>query len=219
MHNNIYTPPLCRQNPIMKKLLVFSAAVLSMSMAHAQHSGGEFNPFKVDIAFGYAIPQGTGAKGGVLFALEPKYAVMDQLSVGLRLEAALTERGFQASDGGSASAKVAASSSYLVTGEYYFTQNKFRPFVGAGVGIFSLASASFDDNSNDGAVGTGSATKFGGMVRAGFEAGHFRLGLEYNLVGNSSETATDDFGNTATVTSKNSYMGIKLGFFIGGGRK
>src|ERR1700720_3780174 len=106
----------------MKQLLILSAAILSISLANAQSSsaqssgGAAFSPFKVDIAIGAAIPQGTGAKGGVLFALEPKYAVMDQLSVGLRLEAALTARGFTASDGSSASAKVAAASSYLATG-------------------------------------------------------------------------------------------------------
>jgi len=207
----------------MKKLLFVSAALLSMSLVKAQKSGGQFNPFKVDLAIGAAIPQGTGAKGGVLFALEPKYAVMNQLSVGLRLEAALTARGFTSSDGGSASAKVAAASSYLATGDYYFSNNTFRPFVGAGVGIFQLASASFDDSQDNGAIGTGSATKFGGMIRAGFEVKHFRLGIEYNLVGNSSqsETSMDGTGNTVTntVSSKNSYLGIKLGFFIGGSRK
>ena len=60
-------------------------------------------------------------------------------------------------------------------------------------------------------------------IRAGFEVMHFRLGIEYNLIGNSSEsqTFTDGTGNTVTntVSSKNSYLGIKLGFFIGGSRK
>jgi hypothetical protein len=204
---------------MMKKILVLSAAVLSISMARAQSSGGQFQPFKVDLAIGDAIPQGPGSKGGVLFAIEPKYAVMDQLSVGLRLEAALTERGFTSNDGSSASAKVAAASSYLLTGDYYFSNNAFRPFVGAGVGVYQLASASFDDNSNNGAVGTGAATKFGGMLRAGFELHHFRLGVEYNLVGKSSETSDDGYGDVVTVSSKNSYLGIKLGFFIGGSRK
>ena len=203
----------------MKKILVLSAAVLSISMVRAQSGGGEFQPFKVDLAIGDAIPQGSGAKGGVLFSLEPKYAVMNQLSVGLRLEAALMERGFTSSDGSSASAKVAAASSYLLTGDYYLSNKAFRPFVGAGVGVYQLASASFDDNTNDGAVGTGSATKFGGMLRAGFELQHFRLGVEYNLVGKSSETSDDGYGDVVTVSSKNSYLGIKLGFFIGGSRK
>jgi hypothetical protein len=207
----------------MKRFLMISVAVLNMTLAKAQSSGGAFSPFKVDIAFGGAIPSGTGAKGGVLFALEPKYAVMPQLSVGLRLEAALTARGFEANDGSSASAKVAASSSYLATGDYYFSNNTFRPFVGAGVGIFQLASASFDNSQIDGTVGTGSATKFGGMIRAGFELSHFRLGIEYNLIGKSSESTTESDGNgntfTSTVSSKNSYLGLKLGFFFGGGRK
>jgi outer membrane protein X len=206
----------------MKKLLFVSIAVLTISIVNAQSTGGQFNPFKVDIAVGGAIPSGSGAKGGVSFALEPKYAVMDQLSAGLRLEAALMARGFVASDGESASAKIAAAASYLATGDYYFSNNTFRPFVGAGVGIFKLASASFDDSNINGTPGTGSATKFGGMVRAGFELMHFRLGIEYNLVGNSTESETyTESGQTytSTISSKNSYLGIKLGFFIGGGRK
>ena len=55
------------------------------------------------------------------------------------------------------------------------------------MGIFQLASASFDDNADNGTIGAGPATKFGGMIRAGFEVSHFRLGIEYNLIGNSSD--------------------------------
>ena len=80
-------------------------------------------------------------------------------------------------------------SSYLATGDYYFTNDYFRPFVGAGVGLFKLAAASFDngDGSPDDLVC--SSTKFGGMVRAGFEMGHFRLGVEYNLIGNTTPSS------------------------------
>jgi outer membrane protein X len=41
---------------------------------------------------GYAIPAGTGAKGGVLFAVEPKYAVIPNLSLGVRFEGAVMAR-------------------------------------------------------------------------------------------------------------------------------
>ncbi|MBS1602761.1 MAG: hypothetical protein JST42_08845, partial [Bacteroidetes bacterium] len=72
----------------MKNLLMAGTALLlSMSAVHAQT--GIFKPFKVDVSFGYAMPAGSGAKGGVLFAVEPKYAVLDQLAVGLRMEAAV----------------------------------------------------------------------------------------------------------------------------------
>jgi hypothetical protein len=56
------------------------------------------------------------------------------------------------------------------------------------------------------------------MVRVGFELGHFRMGVEYNLIGNSAYQATDYYGNPITSISKNSYLGIKLGAVIGGGR-
>ena len=199
----------------MKRVLFMGLALIGISTANAQTSAGTYKPFKVDVAFGYAIPQGTGSKGGVLFAVEPKYAVMDQLSVGLRIEGAITARGFVSNEGESASAKVATSSSYLATGDYYFSNNTFRPFAGAGLGIYQLASASFDETTD---IAFGSSTKFGGMIRAGFEVSHFRLGLEYNLIGKSTETVQDGSSTPLTVTSKNSYMGIKLGFFLGGGK-
>ena len=202
----------------MKKILIVGISLLSMTtLVKAQ----TFDPFKVDISAGAAIPSGTGSKGGVLFAVEPKYAVMDQISVGLRLEAAITARGAVANDGSSASGKVAASSSYVATGDYYFSNNTFRPFAGIGAGIYRLASADFDTDDQGGDVsGIASATKFGGLIRAGFEVKHFRLGVEYNLIGSSNETITDGQGTTlGTISTKNSYLGIKLGFFFGGNRK
>ena len=196
----------------MKKLLLFSLILLSINFVKAQG----FSPFKVDLAVGAAIPQGSGAKGGVLFSLEPKYAVIQRLSVGMRMEAAVMARGFQSSDGSSTSADVAASASYLVTSDYYYTNFAFRPFTGVGAGIYSFASASV----NNQGFGGSSGTRFGTMVRSGFEAGHFRMAFEYNIVGKTSQTTVDGSGNTkTTVTSRNSYMGIKIGFFIGGGRR
>lgn len=204
----------------MKKILIVGIALLSMTtLVKAQI----FSPFKVDIAFGAAIPSGAGSKGGVLFALEPKYAVMDKISVGLRLEGAVTARGAVAPDGSSASGKVAASASYLATGDYYFNSHIFRPFAGAGAGVFSLASASFDGNTQGAATsGIAASTQFGGMVRAGFELKHFRMAVEYNLIPKSTQTVTytSQYGTASTnVDVKNSYLGIKVGFFIGGGRK
>jgi outer membrane protein X len=56
------------------------------------------------------------------------------------------------------------------------------------------------------------------MVRSGFEVSHFRFAVEYNVIGKSSWSTTDGSGHTYTVSSRNSYMGVKIGFFIGGGR-
>ncbi|MBS1661056.1 MAG: hypothetical protein JST68_08400 [Bacteroidetes bacterium] len=214
----------------MKKVLIVGISLLSIaSVVKAQDKQGAsssssesiFKPFKVDVSLGYAIPSGEGSKGGVLFAIEPKYAVMDKLAVGLRIEGAITARGVVSPDGESAHGDVKTSSSYLATGDYYFTNNTFRPFVGAGVGIFSLAAASGDfDGSGEAITIAKSSSKFGGMLRAGFEAGHFRLGVEYNLVGATKIPITDDAGTSyGDLKLKNGYLGIKVGAFFGGGRR
>ena len=55
------------------------------------------------------------------------------------------------------------------------------------------------------------------MIRGGFELSHFRLGVEYNIVPKTTFTGYDSGGNTAKLTSKNGYPGIKVGVCIGGG--
>ena len=78
--------------------MLFSLLIISFVFSYAQEKNETskriFKKFKTDVSFGYAIPQGasqtTGTKGGALFAIEPKYAVMDVLAIGLRMEAAVT---------------------------------------------------------------------------------------------------------------------------------
>lgn len=140
---------------------------------------------------------------------------MSNLAVGLRMEAAVIARfsGYDA-EGYPNEASVKAAGSYLLTGDYYFSDNySFRPFGGIGAGIFSLASAEVTSTSE--AVSGGS--KFGGMIRGGFEMKHFRLGIEYNIVPKTNIIGFDSDGNEATLKSKNGYLGLKLGFCIGGG--
>ncbi len=184
----------------MKKIITFLMALFVFQLVNAQDGGDRiFKKFKVDVSLGYAIPQsseGGGKKGGVLFVIEPKYAVMDELSVGLRMEAAVMANVNIAGESGS----VKANGSYLATGDYYFSNNKFRPFAGAGAGIFTSASVDLKEDVNSANIPV--ASKFGFMGRAGFEYGHLRMGLEYNIVG-----------------KKANYIGIKIGACIGGGRK
>lgn len=199
----------------MKRIyLILSFTIICLSTMAQKESN--LKPFKVDISAGYAIPGGTGSKGGVLFAVEPKYAVISNLAVGLRFEAAVVARfnGYDA-DGAPVDASVKASGSYLATADYYFTDNyAFRPFAGAGAGIFTLAGMESNSSSDNISVGS----KFGGMFRAGIEVSHFRLGLEYNLVPKTTFDGYDSDGNPTTgLTSKNSYIGIKIGVCLGGG--
>lgn len=195
----------------MKHLFSFLFVLVALS-ATAQ----EYKPFKVNLSVGYAQPIGAGVSGGFLIAAEPKYGITDNFDVGLRLEAAIVARGVEV-NGNTTTSDVGAFGSYLLTGNYLFGKGGFRPFLGLGVGLFSIGSAGtvvIEDGQGAEDVTFVSDTKFGGMLRAGFKTGHFVLGVEYNAVPTSDNT----FQNTV-ITSENAYLGIKLGFDIGGGRK
>jgi hypothetical protein len=198
----------------MKRFCLILALGTLAFAANAQKET-TLRPFKVDVSLGYASPGGTGAKGGVLFAIEPKYAVMPSLSLGLRMEGAVVARfsGYD-SEGNPNDASVKAAGSYVVTGDYYMMSNyKFRPFVGTGAGIFSIAGVEINQTTG----GASAQSKFGGIVRTGFETGHFRLGIEYNIVPQTEFQGFDNNGDPATLKSKNGYIGVKLGVVIGGG--
>lgn len=198
----------------MKPVLFLLFVLITLS-ATAQ----EFKPFKFNISPGYAKPAGPGASGGFLLSLEPKYGLSDRIDLGLRIELAVMARAYRI-DGDDAEGEVKGAGSYLLTGNYLLSDGGFRPFVGAGVGLFSVGSSGFTVTNGMGVTDSDVAAgnKFGGMVRTGFKAGHFVLGLEYNLVPQTKGFIGSVSGTNLNYESNNSYFGIKLGIDIGGGR-
>lgn len=199
----------------MKQFFALGVALLLTIGAQAQ----EFKPFKVNVSLGAALPSGGG---GVLVAVEPKYGINDNIDLGLRLEGAFMAREVTV-NGNTTSGNVTGAGSYLLTGNYLLSTNNFRPFIGVGAGLYQIAGTSFvtdGNNSTNGSIEAGNA--FGGMLRAGFKAGHFVLGLEYNIVPSTEAALFNSDGTVRigqSVQSKNSYLGVKLGFDIGGGRR
>jgi len=194
----------------MRKLLVILIATALVQTCPAQSqdtSSRVFKKFKVDISVGYASPssssnssQGSTFNGGALFAIEPKFAVIDPLAIGVRVEAAVIAH-IDNNNNNSNNSNGKANLSYLLTADYYFTKSSFRPFIGAGGGIYSTATIDSNTvNSNSSSVPY--TSQFGFMARAGFELGHLRIGAEYNFVSNNA-----------------SYLGLKIGICIGGGRE
>ena len=199
----------------MKKMITLATFALLFYVGNAQNSALAFKPFRVDVNIGDAIPSGNGSSQGLSFGIEPKYAITNEMQLGLRLEAAVIARGFVEKT--SATVSASANGSYTLTGDYYFSINKFRPFAGGGLGICRLASVTFavpDMNQPDASVGILSETKFESLLRAGFEYGHGRFALEYNFIPKS----TFNSDQNTPITVRNSYFGIKLGIAIGGGR-
>jgi len=192
----------------MKKHFLLGLLLLAGVATQAQ----DFQPFKVGLHLGYAAPADGG--GGVAFAFEPAYRINDAIAVGLRIEAAALAKIVNEQE-----ASLSTSSSYALFGQYYLSNNNFRPFVGLGLGLYSNATIEFDDA---GAFGgdLDPGASFGFFPRIGFDLGHFNLLFDYNLVSKTDGFRIEDgFGNIVeTDDIKNSYFSIKIGASIGGGR-
>ncbi|MDF9795021.1 opacity protein-like surface antigen [Catalinimonas alkaloidigena] len=189
----------------MKK---FVLSVLSMMLVASIASAQDYKPFKLGLGLGYAKP-GSGG-GGILVDLEPAYRINDDIAVGLRIESAVMAK--ISPDGTEASAS--ANGSYTVNGQYYLTSSKVRPYVGAGVGVYMLAAVSASDTNAE--VGGGSEIGF--YPRLGLDIGNFNINIDYNII-SSSESVMADGSGTTTGKIKNSYMGIRIGGYMFGGRR
>lgn len=199
----------------MRKLLLF---LVLLTGTFIQLKAQEANKFRFDIRLGYATP--AGGVGGFLLNLEPKWTITKGMNVGLRLGLAGYVRSLETNQNGvnnTSDGEVGASASYVGTYDYYFHNgsSSFVPFVGAGLGYYRVANIEVEDDNLDQNNQIASDGKFGGMVRAGFDWGKFRLAAEYNLVGKSD---LRDVNNQVIGISKNGYVGISLGAYFGGGK-
>lgn len=187
----------------MKKLFFAISLLLIGFNINAQ----DYKPFKVGLGLGYAAPSDGG--GGIAVYLEPGYRINDQILVGLRIESAV-----MAKTVGTQEASAKATGSYTINGQYYFSNNKFRPFAGLGVGLFANADVEVSGSSGSASAGNG----IGFYPRVGFDFGHFNFIFDYNIVPPTDELEVS--GSTVSLGDdeiKNSYMSIKIGVSIGGG--
>jgi len=172
---------------------------------YSQGNGREYKLYKHEISLGFVKPLKNTA--GISFTTEPKFSVIDNLAIGLRLEGSLwintnSER-IQSLDG-----DAIFSFSTVPTVDYYFSKNLFRPFVGIGYGLYFYPSSNGNYTyKNSTSIGMDNNT--GLMIRGGFEVGHFRLGVNYNRV--SRELKSSNFYSVFKGKEDWSYIDLKVG--------
>ncbi|MFV8370191.1 hypothetical protein [Flavobacterium sp. LB2R40] len=196
----------------MKKRIFLVLIAFACFSSYAQKEGG----FRVGLDLG-VVPSNGG--GGLLLSLEPKYNIKDNMNIGLRMGLAAIVRDVKQSNGQVDSAKLSANSSFVGTYDYYFSTSgkSFVPYIGGGAGYYAIGNVEFDESDVNSGTQLQPETNgvFGGLVRAGFEWGKFRMGLEYNLM---PDTSLQDTNGVDQGTVANSYLGIHLGFYLGGGK-
>lgn len=203
----------------MKKLFLIVLISIFVINLNAQEKG------KIRVGFdaGLGLPNsGFGINGNI----DIRYNIMDNLNVGLKFNPGFSVKDVLVDEvAPSASLTTSLISSTLLTSDYYFNNGSsgFAPYLGGGLGLFNIMNLGMSVSGTDEMptppsdfTGIEPETKFGGMLRGGFEAGHFRLGLEYYLIPKS--TLIDILTLTPNGTSRNSFLNLTLGFYFGGGK-
>lgn len=86
------------------------------------------------------------------------------------------------------------------------------PYLGTGIGIYSVANVEKDDDYEREYMSARSVFRTGGLLRGGFEWRKFRLGLEYNFM--SKSNLQDARGNDLGISVSNNYLGMFLGYYF-----
>src|ERR1700740_3080906 len=147
----------------MKKLVLLATIVGFTLLVKAQSTN--FNTFKFDIGVGYATPSQGNTVAGATFTLQPHYRASDDFAIGLRIEAAAILYNTVAGD-----KHGSAIASGCLTGEYYLSAGTFRPFIGAGLGLFDQSGVTVDNGNGSGSSAALSprAMNFGAFPEIGF---------------------------------------------------
>ncbi len=189
----------------MKSLACFIgvAFVLFSTSAFSQ----DYRLFRIGLGTGLTTPKRIIP--GFLLYIEPSWRVHNNIALGLRIET----MGLPYGD-------IGVMGSYSVNGQYYFSKGAARLFGGIGFGIYTpnrglLASCTCENQPME--------NVFGFYPRLGLDYKHMVIALDYNAVQKVKQrmfheppvmNQSPEYFNAET-----SYLSLKIGFFIGGGRK
>ena len=195
----------------MKKLITSLLIVAFAFTMNAQETG----KIRVGLDTGLAFPNaGLGFNGD----LDIRYNILDNLNLGVKFGLAALAKDIVGS-GSNYTATASAMTYSIVNGDYYFNKpaSSFAPFLGGGLGSFSIGNMQMTSSDQSSTIPANFLIehKIGGLLRGGFEAGHFRMALEYYLVPASSVV---DLNNVIVGTTGNSFLNFSIGFYLGGGK-
>jgi len=185
----------------MKKIIVCAVLALMATAVVAQQEG----KIRFGLNLGGAVPSGGGL--GVALDAQLGYNIADNMNIGVRGGLA-----YMLGTDNATTISSAGNSNFLGTFTFFLNPGNgaFAPFFGGGTGVYALGATSL----SSGGASTEGGILFGGMLTAGFELGKFRVAADYNLLPTSPIKYTA--GDVAD--RKNSYFGITIGFYLGGGK-
>jgi hypothetical protein len=190
----------------MRKYLLFLfAGIICAQLASAQ-TKPVFNPLRLGIGFG-VVKQSPESSGPMVY-FEPSYTLFNKLAIGFRMETSHQEM------------KNISNIQGTLDYNYIIHGSSVRVFGGGGLGSSSVGAS----GGCSGGPSTSSTKRvtgnFGGMLRAGINAYHINLAVQYNFVPTTHVYDLDASKEVlASKDHQNNYWGFTFGISIGGGRK
>ncbi len=188
--------PYNQTQKLMKTFLFFTALFFVI-----QVQSQTLKPFRVELGLAWnssTDPEFTNGSGAYI---EPRYAPNSEWLFGFRLERSYLNGGEIEVQGSSFDLSTTHIAGNTLFAEYFFSDDKVKPFVGVGVGVYSRRKVGLAVDI--GGVNIGDlderASNFGFAPRVGVNAGRWRFLALYNVTG--SDIAD--------------YLSLNVGFEIG----
>ncbi len=151
-------------------------------------------------------------------AVEIRGLVDDHLAIGGRVEIGAMYGGVVGSD--RASLDIAFAASGIAKAEYLFGTGLVRPFVGGGVGGYTIGAQSIPAGPDRAAIETAAGRYIGAALQVGVDLGPVRVAATYNaMLGATLEVHETVGTGTQTVQLSQNYLTLELAYRFVGGRK
>lgn len=197
---------------LYKKKIVIIIATLYFFNLNAQ----EENHIKLRIEPGLVLLNDS-ENLGLLLNIEPKIKVSENIVIGFRFAVALNTEKIKNNNSSQFFIEEQNDNgviSFMPALDYYLNEDNFRPYIGLGIGYYAMSYIDVSRRNGSSKVLKGNLKdKAGVLLRCGFEYRNTRVGLEYNFIPKADIELPD---GQIIGTVDTSYLGITIGFVIGG---
>ncbi len=157
-------------------------------------------------------------RNGAGMAVEIKGMAHDNVAIGGRVEMAVMFGGVVGGDEAPLDVSMAASG--LVKAEYLFGRATIRPFVGFGVGGYTIGSQTVDAGPDHDGIRSSTGRYVGVAPQVGIDVGPVRLAATYNAILGAYLELHHTVGDVEQTTRlSQSYLTLEVSFQFAGGRK
>ena len=199
----------------MRHAWLVLSLVTTTSIASAESE--TYEPIRVDAGITASRTAISDRNGGGI-VVEIKAMAHDQLAIGGRVEIALMFGGSIGDDNTDVDFALAASA--LVKGEYYLGRDHIRPFVGLGIGAYTIGGQSISTGPGTAGVDQRAGRYIGVAPQIGIDLGRLRLAATYNAILGAQLEVRQMVGTVEQVdTFSQNYLSLEMSFQFGGGRK